>query len=122
MIDQDTLSHCVPDPATQISHHPPEPSFNILILTTPLPIFPGGGGVEYLTTKHMASLADQVGLVSMAHTRDDLNKAQGLVEAGVQLYLWHSPHLDAPPQPSGHSALVRTLHRWLEKLVDVYQA
>jgi glycosyltransferase involved in cell wall biosynthesis len=70
----------------------------------------------------MASLADQVGLVSMAHTRDDLNKAQGLVEAGVQLYLWHSPHLDAPPQPSGHSALVRTLHRWLEKLVDVYQA
>jgi glycosyltransferase involved in cell wall biosynthesis len=95
---------------------------NILILNAHLPIFPGGGGVEYLTTKHMAGLADQVGLVSMAHSRDDLNKTQGLTDAGVQLYLWHSPHLDAPPLPTRRSACVRALHRRLETLAELYQA
>jgi glycosyltransferase involved in cell wall biosynthesis len=68
---------------------------NLLILNTHLPIFPGGGGVEYLTTTRVAGLADCVGLVSMAHTRADLEKTQGLVEAGVRLYLWKSSQLDA---------------------------
>jgi glycosyltransferase involved in cell wall biosynthesis len=60
----------------------------VLIVNPTLPLFPGGGGVEYLTTTNMAALADRVGLVSMAHYREDLLKARSLTDAGVDLYLW----------------------------------
>ncbi|MFL5801413.1 MAG: glycosyltransferase [Roseiflexaceae bacterium] len=95
---------------------------NILILNTHLPIFPGGGGVEYLTTRQMATNDGHVGLVSMAHTRSDLDKVQGLANAGVELYLWHSPHLDAPSAPSAHPSLVRVAHQRLRDAVDAAKA
>ncbi|MBS1968258.1 MAG: glycosyltransferase [Chloroflexi bacterium SZAS-1] len=95
---------------------------NVLILNTHLPIFPGGGGVEYLTTLHLASLAPQVGLVSMAHTRADLQKVQGLAEAGAELYLWESPHLDASPVAATRPTAVRQVHTYLRTLVDIFKA
>lgn len=101
---------------------PPPSGLSILILNTHLPIFPGGGGVEYLTTTHMAGLARHVGLVSMAHTRSDLEKTQGLVDAGVTLYLWHSPHLDAPPAPPATPTLLRRWHARFREVVDALKA
>ena len=70
MREQDIESASVNTSAVDLSALS-EAELNILILNTHLPIFPGGGGVEYLTTTHMAGLADQVGLVSMVHSRDD---------------------------------------------------
>lgn len=95
---------------------------NILILNTHLPVFPGGGGVEYLTTMHMAALADHVGLVSMAHTGEDLRKVQGLADAGVDLYLWRSPHIDQPVTPTQHPGLLRQAHASLRAIIDTYTA
>lgn len=95
---------------------------NILILNSHLPIFPGGGGVEYLTTRELASLAGHVGLVSMAHTRDDLNKVQGLADVGAELYLWHSPALDAGPAHGRHPRAARVIHDWLRRSVDAAKA
>jgi len=122
MIDQAISSNLARDSAVQAPDTLSDPRLNILILNTHLPIFPGGGGVEYLTTTHMAGLADQVGLVSMVHSRDDLNKAQDLVDAGVQLYLWQSSYLDTAPPPPKHSPLARRLRQWLEELANRYQA
>jgi glycosyltransferase involved in cell wall biosynthesis len=122
MIRQAISSNLALDSAVQAPATLADPRLNILILNTHLPIFPGGGGVEYLTTKYMAGLANQVGLVSMVHTRDALNKAQGLIDAGANLYLWHSPHLDTPPAPAAYPRSVRRLHQWLETLLEMYQA
>ena len=69
----------------------------------------------------MAALADHVGLVSMAHTRGDLEKTRGLADAGVELYLWQSPALDATPPASEPSPLRRT-HRLFHALVDAAKA
>jgi glycosyltransferase involved in cell wall biosynthesis len=98
----------------------------ILILNHDLPVFPGGGGVEFLTTREMASLAEAVGLVSMAHTRPDLERAEKLKEAGVRLFLWESPHLDGPPfvataVPGWRRAAVRifkAVRTWPDRPVD----
>jgi glycosyltransferase involved in cell wall biosynthesis len=77
---------------------------NLLILNGDLPVFPGWGGIEYLHTTHLTRWANKVGLVSMAHTREQLEKTQALVEAGVALYLWQSPHLDRPLEArNGHA-------------------
>jgi glycosyltransferase involved in cell wall biosynthesis len=102
----------------------PRPSdLNVLILNTHLPIFPGGGGVEYLTTTRLAALADHVGLVSMAHTRGDLERTQGLVDAGVDLYLWESPYMDAVPAAGPVApSLRRRVHAWIRDLVDAAKA
>jgi glycosyltransferase involved in cell wall biosynthesis len=70
---------------------------SILILNHDLPVFPGGGGVEFLTTRELGRLAERVGLVSMVHSRRDLQRVETLEEAGVRLFLWKSPHLDDPP-------------------------
>jgi glycosyltransferase involved in cell wall biosynthesis len=92
-------------------------SLNLLILNIDLPIFPGGGAVEYLTTREMAGLVDHVGLVSMAHRREDIERARGLEEAGVRLYLWRSPFLDAPP-PDPAPSLLRSAHRVVASIVE----
>jgi glycosyltransferase involved in cell wall biosynthesis len=120
MIEQVTQSNTTLDQA--VAATPAANGVQILILNSHLPIFPGGGGVEYLTTTRMAGLADQVGLVSMVHSRDDLNKAQGLVNAGVKLYLWQSPFLDIEPPPPRHSPFAYKLYELVEKVAHLYQA
>lgn len=93
----------------------------VLILNTHLPVFPGGGGVEALTTRHLAALSEAVGLVSMAHTARDLEQARALAEAGVRLYLWRSPAVDAPapaapPRPSLRERLAPRLRDLVDRL------
>ncbi len=98
----------------------------MLILNPDLPVFPGGGGVEFLTTREMARLAGAVGLVSMAHTRTDLGKNAKLKDAGVRLFLWESPHLDdspraaAPARPwrRAAAALFRSIRAWPDRPLD----
>ncbi len=94
---------------------------SILALNTDLPIFPGGGGVEFLTMTNLAARAPRVGLVSMAHTREDLNRSSTLADAGVHLYLWHSPRLDRRPDPPARG-LARTVHGWVRALVEASRA
>jgi glycosyltransferase involved in cell wall biosynthesis len=100
-----------------------------LLLNRTLPVFPGGGGVEYLTTMHMASCAGHVGLVSMAHSEDDLRKTKGLVEAGVDLFLWKHLSPPAPPPPGKRPLLrrflrlvARGLRKPVETIANVYRA
>jgi glycosyltransferase involved in cell wall biosynthesis len=90
---------------------------NVLALNTDLPVFPGGGGVEFLTMKGLAARA-RVGLVSMAHTREDLDRSRTLADAGVGLYLWHSPWLDRVPAPVRRRSLVRATHRMVRRLAE----
>lgn len=98
----------------------------LLILNTNLPVFPGGGGVEALTTRQLAGLSERVGLVSMVHGRSDLEHGvPPLVEAGVRLYLWENPAVSAPAGagPREAPASLRTLLApWLQRLVDWLRA
>jgi glycosyltransferase involved in cell wall biosynthesis len=94
---------------------------NVLTLNTDLPIFPGGGGVEYLTMTRLAALGGEVGIVSLVHSRQDLDRSAGLTAAGVHLYLWHSPWLDGVPPPGPHS-FARRIHRRLTMLVNWLQS
>ena len=73
----------------------------ILIVNGDLPVFPGQAGHEYLHTTRLAGLVERVGLVSLLHTQEQDEKKEGLVEAGVNLYLWRNPHLDTPRKESG---------------------
>ncbi len=70
----------------------------VLVLNADLPIFPGGGGVEYLHMTRLAASGTQVGLVSMVHTPEHLSKKDVLEHAGVRLYVWQNPlaHQNAP--------------------------
>lgn len=79
---------------------PGTPAPALLFLNAHLPVFPGGGGVEALTTRHLARLAEAVGLVSQAHSAADLTAARALTDAGVRLYLWRSPGAAGVPAPS----------------------
>ena len=92
-------------------------ALSVLALNTDLPIFPGGGGVEFLTMKSLAARA-RVGLVSMAHTREDLERSRTLVDAGVRIYLWHSPGLDRAPAASRRRSFGRTAHGWVRRLAE----
>ncbi len=65
----------------------------VLILNGDLPVFPGRAGHEYLHTTRLARHTQKVGLVSLVHTREQDAKKQCLASAGVNLYLWQSPHL-----------------------------
>src|SRR5262249_41475313 len=73
----------------------------ILILNGDLPIFPGQAGHEYLHTTHLAARAQEVGLVSLVHTAEQDEKKQALVDAGVSLYVWESPHLGQMASDAG---------------------
>lgn len=103
--------------------HPSRSALRLLVLNTELPIFPGGGGVEFLAMTRLAALADTVGLVSMAHTRRDLERSRELSAAGVQLYLWESPWMEtapsAAPPPAG---IIRRLHRMVRNVVESLRA
>ena len=82
--------------------------------------------MEFLTTREMAGLAGAVGLVSMAHTRPDLERAEKLKDAGVRLFLWESPSLERPASvaarvPSWRRMARRTLNAaraWPDRPVD----
>ncbi len=79
----------------------------VLIVNPHLPLFPGGGGVEALTTRQLAALADSVGLVSQAQRPEDEARARPLREAGVRLYLWRgAPRLAPAPSAPPARALV----------------
>ncbi len=95
--------------------------FSLLIINDELPIFPGSGGVEYLTTEALPPLCEQVGLVSMAHRRQDLDRSVGLRNAGVTMYLWESLFLDGAPA-STHAPTIRRLHRWLVDAIQRWKA
>jgi hypothetical protein len=95
---------------------------NVLVLNTDLPIFPGGGAVEFLTLKNLAAHARRVGLVSMAHTRGDVDRSRALADAGVQLYLWRNQWMDRAPTAPGRRSLARGVHGWLRRLVEAARA
>ena len=101
----------------------PASGLRLLVLNTDLPIFPGGGGVEFLAMTRLAARLQAVGLVSMAHTRDDLERSQDLVNAGVRLYLWESPWLDVVPQTvTSRPDWKRRVHRWIRDVVETWRA
>ncbi|HYB41946.1 MAG TPA: glycosyltransferase [Candidatus Methylomirabilis sp.] len=84
----------------------------LLFLNGDLPVFPGWGGVEYLHTTRLARIAEGVGLVSLVHTREQLQKTEGLAAAGLDLYLWKSPALAADgPAPAA-------ARRWLRRMAE----
>ena len=93
------------------------PTVRLLVLNGDLPIFPGRAGHEYLHMTRLARLAQRVGLVSMVHTREMDRGAQGLVGAGLALYLWRSPDLQrlpaAAPRPSLWGRVGATVRRAL---------
>jgi glycosyltransferase involved in cell wall biosynthesis len=84
----------------------------LLILNGDLPVFPGWGGVEYLHTTRLARMTERVGLVSLVHTPEQLQKKQSLVDAGLDLYLWESPSLGRAPAPA------RRRRRWLRDFLE----
>lgn len=92
-----------------------------LLLNDELPIFPGSGGVEYLTTIHMPPYFRSVGLVSMVHRRADLEHAEVLRRSGVGVYLWQSPALDGTP-PAARVSWLRRVHGWLSTLLIACRA
>ena len=93
-------------------------SLQILILNGDLPAFPGWGGIEFLHTTHMAQLSQKVGLVSLVHTKEQQEKKQGLIDAGVTLYLWENPNLNQTHLGrSPRNPLVRRLGKSIYSLV-----
>ena len=88
----------------------------LLIINGHLPIFPGTGGHEFLNTLNLARRAGHVGLVSMVHRQQDLVKAEAFREAGVELYLWQSPHLVRASTRPAHPAWLAWLHRQIASL------
>jgi glycosyltransferase involved in cell wall biosynthesis len=89
----------------------------LLILNGDLPVFPGRAGHEYLHTTRLAWLAERVGLVSLLHTSEMDEKKQGLVDAGVGLYLWQNPGLRLPSAPTADGRRSR-MRRMAEALYN----
>lgn len=69
---------------------------DLLILNGDMPLFPGGAGNEYFITTRLAQYAGKVGLVSQVHTREQQQRAEGLTDAGISLYVWENPNLEQP--------------------------
>ena len=90
-------------PSSRAMHQISRNGLRILIVNTHLPVFPGTGGHEFLNTTNLSRLSARTGLVSMVHRAEDLEKVTGFSEAGVDLYLWKSPHLDTAGK-APHSA------------------
>jgi glycosyltransferase involved in cell wall biosynthesis len=112
----DPLAERAAGEAPAAAGRPADP-LNLLIINDELPTFQGSGGNEFLCTLNMQRQALDVGVVSMTHRRGDLARIQALRDAGVQFYLWQSPHIDSevtgpPPRPGW----VRRLHAWLFRL------
>ena len=83
----------------------------ILILNPHLPLFPGGGGVEWLTTRELARLAERVGLVSIAETAEDRARAAPLGQDGVELFVAAPPDAAAGPPRRRPPAPLRAAYR-----------
>ena len=95
-----------------------------LLLNDELPIFPGSGGVEYLTTLNLPRHFPAVGLVSMAHRQADIDRSAGLAAAGVYMYLWKSAAVEAPVehQASDRRGWLRRLHERMSGLLIALRA
>ena len=91
-------------------------TLQLLSVNTDLPVFPGGGGVEFLSLLETGRLARSVGLVSMAHNREHLAAADTLRAGGIRVYLWENPFVDSP----AGAGLVRPW--WLRRLYGVATA
>jgi hypothetical protein len=99
----------VPAPTTQL---------RLLILNTDLPVFPGGGGVEHLTMTSLARQGHDVAIVSMAHTRAQLDGSCVARDGGVRRFLWLSPWLDAPaPSTPAPTSMLRRVHARLRDAI-----
>jgi glycosyltransferase involved in cell wall biosynthesis len=111
-----------PEPELETAPARSPAGVRLLSINTDLPMFPGGGGVEYLTLLQTARLADRVGLVSMAHTREHLAKAEVLRQNGIHVYLWQSPFADSTPSDTSHPPVLRRLHRLVLAAAEIAHA
>jgi hypothetical protein len=94
----------------------------LLVLNTDLPIFPGGGGVEFLAMTRLAARLQAIGVVSIAHSNEQRERSQDLVTSGVRLYL-ETPWLDNTPQAVAYwPGWIRRVHRWFRDAVEIWQA
>src|SRR3954467_729153 len=94
----------------------------ILILNTHLPVFPGTGGHEFLNTTNLSRLSARTGLVSLVHRAEDLEKTTGFREAGVDLYLWKSPHIGTSSNAARRPHWASTLHGWFAESLIALRA
>jgi glycosyltransferase involved in cell wall biosynthesis len=99
-----------------------EKELRILIVNTHFPVFPGTGGHEFLNTTNLSRLSARTGLVSLVHRAEDLEKATGFSEAGVDLYLWKSPHLGTSGKAPHRPGWLPALHRVLAESVITLRA
>jgi glycosyltransferase involved in cell wall biosynthesis len=84
----------------------------LLILNPHLPVFPGGGGVEWLTVRQLARRAARLGLVSIAESAVDRARAADLARDGVELYLGALAGApDGPRRPRRAPRPIRALYR-----------
>lgn len=98
----------------------PPRELSVLILDGDFPVFPSGAGHEYLNTRNLADFAGAVGLVSMAHDQQTLDKARLFERDRLGVYLWTNPAIGQPAAPPTsvpvwierlHAALRSTLQR-----------
>lgn len=89
------------------------PRLRLLILNPHLPVFPGGGGVEWLTTRELARLSEHVGLVSIAESAEDRARAAALGQEGVELYVPEPAAAPSGPPPRRAPGPVRAAWRGL---------
>lgn len=104
-----------------MSAAPRRDGLRLLILNPHLPVFPGGGGVEWLTVRQLAQRAARVGLVSIAESAADRAKAAALGRDGVELYLGALAGAPGGPRRLRHAprplrALYRTVVRASHRL------
>ena len=84
--------------------------FNILILNTDFPIFPGRVANEYLNTTRLVASAHKVGLVSLIHTHEQVAKKSVLSNWGVFLYCWENPS-DYNPKPVDRPVVIKFIRQ-----------
>jgi glycosyltransferase involved in cell wall biosynthesis len=91
----------------------------VLVLNPDLPVFPGRAGHEHLLATRLRALGHTVGIVSLVHSAEQHARKQGLLDAGVELYLWQASELrpdepiGATTPPPARRGLIAPALRWL---------